>query len=87
MEDKSIENIIAPFLELVDEWHISEIKSPRATPTIEILNTIRSFKGNALIYTSDNLNEAYMNAYEKSSLDDNILVFGSFYTVSECLIR
>jgi len=87
LEDKSIENIIAPFLELVDEWHISEIKSPRATPTIEILNTIRSFKGNALIYTSDNLNEAYMNAYEKSSLDDNILVFGSFYTVSECLIR
>ena len=87
LEDKSIESIIAPFVELVDEWHISKIKSPRAKPTSEILNTIKSYKDDALIYTSDNLKKAYMNAYEKSSLDDNIVVFGSFYTVSECLIR
>lgn len=86
LEDKSIEGIIAPFVELVDEWHISKIKSPRARPTFEILNTIKSYKDDALIYTSDNLKKAYMNAYEKSSLDDNIVVFGSFYTVSECLI-
>ena len=87
LKDKSIEDIIAPFLELVDEWHISKIKSPRARPTIEISNTIRAFKNDTIICTSDNLNEAYMNAYEKSTLDDNIVVFGSFYTVSECLIR
>ena len=87
LEDKSAKDIIAPFIELVDEWHISEIKSARARPMAAILNTIRSINGDALIFTSDNLNEAYMNAYKKSSLDDNILVFGSFYTVSECLIR
>ena len=87
LEGKSIKDIIAPFIELVDEWHISMIKSSRASPTIEIINTIRSFKVDALIYTSDNLHKSYMNAYEKSSLDDNIVVFGSFYTVSECLIR
>ena len=87
LEDKSIEDIVTPFIELVDEWHISKINSIRARPTIEILNTIRSIKDDALIYTSDNLHKAYMNAYEKSSVDDNIVVFGSFYTVSECLIR
>ena len=87
LDDKSIENIIAPFVELVDEWHISKIKSPRARPTTEILNAIKSHKADALVYMSDNLHEAYMNAYEKSALDDNIVVFGSFYTVSECLIR
>tara|TARA_B100000780_G_C21116417_1_gene451751 strand:+ start:1686 stop:2888 length:1203 start_codon:yes stop_codon:yes gene_type:complete len=85
LEDKSIEDIIAPFIELVDEWYISKIKSPRARPTIEILNTIKSYKDESLIYPSDNLQEAYMNAFKKSSLDDNIIVFGSFYTVSECL--
>lgn len=87
LEDKSIEGVIAPFVELVDEWHISKIKSLRARPTIEIMNIIKSYKDDAIIHTSDNLHEAYMNAYEKSSLNDNIVLFGSFYTVSECLIR
>ena len=87
LEDKSIEDIVAPFMELVDEWHISKINSLRARPTIEILNIIKSIKDDALIYTSDNLHKAYMNAYDKSSVDDNIVVFGSFFTVSECLIR
>ena len=87
LQDKSIEDIISPFIGLVDEWHISKIKSLRARPTIEILNAIKSYKADALIHISNNLHEAYTNAYEKSSLNDNIVVFGSFYTVSECLIR
>jgi dihydrofolate synthase / folylpolyglutamate synthase len=87
LEDKSIKDIVGLFINLVDEWHISKINSKRAMPTTKIINAIRSCKRDAIIYNSDNLQEAYMNAYEKSSLNDNIIVFGSFYTVSECLIQ
>ena len=85
LEDKSIKDIIKLFVDLVDEWHISKINSTRAMTTIEIMNAIKSHRSDALIYCSDNLHDAYMNAYEKTSLNDNIVVFGSFYTVSECL--
>ena len=87
LKDKSIKDVIRLFVDIVDEWHISKINSARAMPTIEIINAIKSYRSDALIYSSDNLHGAYMNAYEKTSLNDNIVVFGSFYTVSECLIK
>ena len=87
LKDKSIKDVIKLFVDIVDEWHISKINSARAMPTIEIINAIKSYRSDALIYSSDNLHGAYMNAYEKTSLNDNIVVFGSFYTVSECLIK
>jgi dihydrofolate synthase/folylpolyglutamate synthase len=87
LKDKSIKDVIRLFVDIVDEWHISKINSTRAMPTIEIINAIKSYRSDALIYSSDNLHGAYMNAYEKTSLNDNIVVFGSFYTVSECLIK
>ena len=87
LKDKSIKDVIKLFVDIVDEWHISKINSARAMPTIEIINAIKSYRSDALIYSSDNLHGAYMNACEKTSLNDNIVVFGSFYTVSECLIK
>lgn len=85
LSDKNIDGVIAPFLEIVDEWYISKIQSARAKPLMEIVQSIKNFKPEATINICDDLKSAYLNAFEKCSLNDNIVVFGSFYTVYECL--
>jgi dihydrofolate synthase / folylpolyglutamate synthase len=87
LSDKNIEGVIAPFLNLVDEWFIATINSSRARPAGEIQQSIKNEKPDAVIHIKDNLKEAYQNAFEKSLLNDNIVLFGSFYTVSECLTK
>ena len=63
LSDKNIEGVIAPFLNLVDEWFIATINSSRARPAGEIQQSIKNEKPDAVIHIKDNLKEAYQNAF------------------------
>jgi len=87
LADKSIESVISPFMNLVDEWYISTIDHPRALPAEEIGVIINRQKENAKVCIFSNLQAAYKNARKNIAANDNIIVFGSFFTVAQVNLR
>ena len=86
LADKDVYSIVKPFSLLVDHWHIGTISSERGMNAEEIKFRIKSlFKNKFSIETYNSISAAYHGA--KNQQDDNtlILVYGSFYTVSEAL--
>ena len=68
---------------VIDNWNISQVTSDRAMPTKEVL---KALSNTALLITShDTVAQAYMAAKQMANAKDRIIVFGSFYTVSEVL--
>ena len=87
LADKSIESVISPFMNLVDEWYISTIDHPRALPAKEIEAIINKQTENTKICIFSNLQAAYKNARKNIAANDNIIVFGSFFTVAQVNLR
>ena len=87
LADKSIESVISPFINLVDEWYISTIDHPRALPAKEIEAIINKQTENTKICIFSNLQTAYKNARKNIAANDNIIVFGSFFTVAQVNLR
>ena len=87
LADKSIESVISPFINLVDEWYISTIDHPRALPAKEIGAIINKQTENVKICIFSNLQAAYKNARKNIAANDNIIVFGSFFTVAQVNLR
>jgi len=85
LENKDIEKVLKPFTGIVDEWFISEIKNSRTQNINVIISTIKKYNKKVIINKVDNLKQAYKNAYKKCSLNDNIIIYGSFFTVSETM--
>jgi dihydrofolate synthase/folylpolyglutamate synthase len=83
--DKDIDSVIMPFIKLVDEWFISSIDHTRAQKVDVIKLALKKMNKSTPIHIADNLLQAYKNAYKKTALDDNIIVFGSFFTVREII--
>ena len=87
LSDKSIESVISPFIDLVDEWHIGTINNPRALPAEDIATIINRQKTDSKIYIYSNLQAAYKNGRKNITANDNIIVFGSFFTVTQINLR
>jgi len=85
LENKDIKKVLMPFIEIVDEWFVSEINDPRTQKIDVIINTLKKFNNQIVVYKVDTINQAYKNACKKSSDNDNIIVYGSFFTVSEAM--
>jgi dihydrofolate synthase/folylpolyglutamate synthase len=85
LEHKDIEEVLMPFIDIVDEWFVSEINESR-TQKIEVITaSLKKYNNQAVINKFDNLKQAYNNACKKCSLNDNIIIYGSFFTVSESM--
>lgn len=80
LADKDIRQSLLPMLPLIDEWYIGKLDVPRAELPE---NIIKNFPSKTVINCFDNVTQAYKIALEKSESVDLILVFGSFFTVSE----
>ena len=86
LADKDVYSIVKPFSLLVDHWHIGTISSERGMNAEEIKFRIKSlFKDKFLIDTYSSISAAYHGAVDKQGANTLILVYGSFYTVSEAL--
>ncbi len=85
LKGKNIMDITKQFIDYVDEWYISEIDSPRALETKEIILSLHKQKKDVICHSFKNTEVAFSAAYKKSDDNDNIIAFGSFFIVSEIL--
>ena len=86
LADKDVYSIVEPFSNLVDHWHIGTINSERGMNADEISYRINSIYKNKLsIGTYTSVTTAFNQAKSTQTKDSLLLVYGSFYTVSEVL--
>ena len=86
LADKDVYSIVKPFSLIVDHWHIGTISSERGMNAEEIKFRIKSlFKNKFSIKTYNSVSTAYHRAVDQQADNTLILVYGSFYTVSEAL--
>ena len=85
LKDKNIIDITGQFIDFVDEWYISEIESPRATKSAEVISALIEQKKDVTCFSFKTTKEAFSVAHKNSDDNDNIIAFGSFFIVSEIL--
>jgi len=85
LRDKNIIDITKQFIDYVDEWYISELNTNRACKAKEIISKLTEQRENIIIKLFKTTQEAFLAAYINSTVDDNIMAFGSFFIVSEIL--
>ena len=83
LENKDIMEVLRPFIGIVNEWFISEIDDPRAQKIEIIASSIKKHKKKSSIMKFENISQAYNQALKKCNLNDNIIIYGSFHTVTE----
>ena len=83
LKDKDLSLIIQLFEKFPyqSEWLVSELNNPRAQKLSFIKQNLE--KNNFNFESSDSIKKAYELALNKASNNDRIVVFGSFYVISE----
>ena len=84
LSDKDIDGVIAIMKPLVTQWFAASLGGPRGT-SAEALSGKLCAAGITAIKRCDSVAEALRAAHELAQVDDKILVFGSFHTVSEAM--
>ncbi len=86
LNDKDVYSIVEPFASVVNNWFIGTINSERGMNSDEIQYRMKSlFKNNLNIKTYNSITTAFNFAKNQQSSNSLLLVYGSFYTVSEVL--
>jgi dihydrofolate synthase/folylpolyglutamate synthase len=81
LADKDIKNTLQPFQEIIDDWYIAKLTVPRAA-SVELMAAELTNWAKSVNYF-DNVTQAFKIASKNVKPNDLILVFGSFYTVTE----
>ena len=79
--DKDIHNSAAAIKNYIDEWHIAEINAPRACPILQLQQHLQAL-GIKNIESYPDLTDAYEHLTDIVNPEDQIIIFGSFYTIS-----
>ena len=83
MRDKPVRDMIAACSGVFDEWNLISLWDvPRAMPVEDVSHKI----GLERVKTTGAFGEVWSDVLRRSEPGDRIVVFGSFYTVSEALI-
>jgi len=85
LENKDIKKVLGPFIDIVDEWFVSEINDSRSQKIDVMITTLKKYNKKVVINKCNTLNKAFKSAYKKCNLNDNIIIYGSFFTVSESM--
>jgi len=86
LSDKDVYSIVEPFSSVVNNWFVGTINSERGMNAEEIKYRIKSlFKDNLNIKTFNSISSAFNYGKNKQTSNSLLLVYGSFYTVSEVI--
>jgi len=85
MRDKDIFGVISNIKDLVDYWYLAPLKMPRAATTEQLLAVFDSFGVSTVRSGFPDAVAAFNAARQSAASDHLILVFGSFFLVSEYL--
>jgi len=84
LDDKDVEGSVLPLNEHVDQWIAVTADSHRAIPAQELARRIANANGRPCL-VADSLVDALESARRDASINDRILVTGSFYLVGPAL--
>ena len=85
LKDKDVYSLIKPMLNVIDEWHCGTIDNQRGMNSNEIKTRMLSLVDKNSISTYDNMTDSIASAMSKLKPNDRLIIYGSFYTVSEFL--
>ena len=85
MKDKDISTIIDIMNPLVSDWFISPIKTPRAVTETVLQELFVQKNISNVVFGFQNFKKAFAAAKQNAKKDELILIFGSFFLVSEYL--
>jgi dihydrofolate synthase/folylpolyglutamate synthase len=86
LDDKDIDGVVEPLNQHVDRWIAVTAASHRAVPAGELARQIANACGRPCLI-AESLDEAMESARRDASINDRILVTGSFYLVGPVLER
>ncbi|MEM9103030.1 MAG: bifunctional tetrahydrofolate synthase/dihydrofolate synthase [Pseudomonadota bacterium] len=89
LRDKRIKDCLEVMHDCVDLWYFASLSGERALSADEIFSEYKvisdGFKRKTSAACFENVAEAYKSAIESLQQEDQLIVFGSFYTVAEVL--
>jgi len=85
LRDKDIEGVIALTSPHIDEWHIAPLASPRGADLARLQQAFAAAAVREPVHAAANVRQALERARERADMDARIVVFGSFYTVTDAL--
>ena len=85
LDDKDVYSLVRPMKPLIDEWFCGTINNQRGMNADEIKLRISSLIDKKNIHSYQSILDAYNGAISSLRKDDRLIVYGSFYTVSEVL--
>lgn len=83
LSDKNAAGWFKYFKDVIDIWCVSAVDNPRAMPVKDLMTQLANFA--SLITSFSNVQTAMTKAKIMASPTDRIIIFGSFYTVSDAL--
>lgn len=84
LDDKDVESVLQIMAPYFDAWYVAELDVPRATPVERIINTLHQ-SGCQDCYGFTDVEQALTQVLQDTTEDDQVLVFGSFFTVAGVL--
>jgi len=83
LADKSLASMVAPMQSQIDEWYVGALVGNQRSSSSEALKQVLNAKGIRAVYVFSTVKEAFLAAKENASRDDEIVVWGSFFTVAQ----
>lgn len=84
LADKQLDQVIRPFIGMIDQWHIAALENARTLPVSNLQHFLeKDLTQSCLTYGSIQL--AFEEARRTVSEEDLVICFGSFYVVEACL--
>jgi dihydrofolate synthase/folylpolyglutamate synthase len=85
LQDKAIDKIVSLLGPQIDSWFVCELPVSRAAPAEQVKRAVLQATDHESVEVFGDVASGLAAAQEAAREDDKILVFGSFYTVSEAL--
>ena len=85
LKDKDVYSLIKPMISIVDEWYCVTIDNSRGMNAKEIKTRMSTLVSKKNIHTFDDIADASSRALSTLNSDDRLIIYGSFYTVSDYL--
>jgi dihydrofolate synthase/folylpolyglutamate synthase len=86
LDDKLIEDVVAVWAPVVQEWIVAAPRAERAAQPQRIVDALLAEGiGGDAVDVVDDVASAVTTALEQAATNDLVLVFGSFYTVGEAM--
>lgn len=87
MKDKDIAGVLEIMHPVVYDWFFAPLANPRAAPESAMREIFSQSSVSRVSFGFDSFTDAFSAAKNQSHKGDLLLVFGSFFLVSECLVE